>query len=797
MEKIHLSVRNMVEFVLRQGSIDAGYASGIRAAQGRRLHQKLQRYRKKEALLQGYTYTSEFSLKHSFRYKELDFELEGRADGLIIKNDGQTCIEEIKSTTRPLAQIQPDPSHWHWAQNRCYGYIYCVLNQKDNIGLMLTYISEEENDWVSFQEDCTRDELEEFFYSVIEKYYAFAKMDLERISIRNETVGRLGFPYEDYRKKQRELAVSIYKTIYGSRKIFVQAPTGTGKTISALFPAVKSLAAGLTDKIFYLTAKTITRQAAEEALGRMEKLGTVMRSLTLTAKEKICLSPGCPCTPEGCPYANGHFDRVNEAILDIIPTETGIGRNTITAYAEKHKVCPHEFSLDVSMFCDCIICDYNYAYDPKAQLKRFFAGDCRERLVMLHDEAHNLTERSREMFSAIISRDDLYKGRRALKARKGKLYKALSKGLKYFEGLDEKLEANHKAITVKELPEELINILWEASAGCDEWLTLNTGHAGYEEVLSLYFLILDYLRTSEIYDERFITLIQGKGKDISLKLLCLDPSGLLAQTQEKARSSIFFSATLMPLDYFKESLGGGADDYALLLSSPYERSNLCLLVENSISTLYKSRAASYEPISDCVHAMASSKTGNYLVFFSSYEYMEGVWNIFVQKFPDITTKVQEKNMNEEEREKFLEQFQSGRQGTLLGFAVLGGLFSEGIDLVGDRLIGVAVVGVGLPLITTEREALAAYFQESQGLDTGYEADRRGFEYAYVYPGINKVLQAAGRVIRTENDRGVVLLIDSRYNSTRYKSLFPPEWEGYEPVRGSRMIEERLNKFWGK
>jgi len=780
LQVIKISIRNMVEFLLRGGSINSGYMSSNRAVEGTILHQKLQNRHKIEAEKSGLTYKSEVSLKHSFTYKQYQYEAEGRADGLVTGGK-LAVIEEIKSSLRPVEQIQNDPNHWHWAQAKCYGYIYSHLNNITNTEIRLTYGHLESEESVSFTQEMSFSELETFFFSIIERYHQFSEMEVNRITQRNETIKQLNFPFGEFRKGQRELCVSVYASVKQGKKLFAQAPTGTGKTVSALFPSIKALPT-FAEKIFYCTAKTITRQVAEDTIHAMIKAGLIIRTVTLTAKDKICFMPARLCNPFECEYANGHFDRVNEALLDIIINETLINRALIIEYAQKHLVCPFEYMMDTTLFCDVIICDYNHVYDPKAKLKRFFSnkGD----YIILNDEAHNLIDRSREMFSATASRDELTETRR-LFGKKTAIYKDIGKALKYFRE-SAKSEAPNGAYTQKEMPVELCTILKGLASRLDEWLAEPKNEI-VDQILSTYFCISDFLRVSELYDDHYITYIEtGEKTAFHIKLFCIDPSKMLAEANKKSLAVVFFSATLTPLEYFRDVLGGEDSDFTLRLSSPYPQDNLCLMIDTKISTKFKFRELSFEPITDRIYKMIEMRTGNYLVFFSSYAYMNKVAEIFQERYPKINILIQAPDMDEASRESFLSQFIPESAETMLAFAVLGGVFSEGVDLKAERLIGVIVVGVGLPMITEERNVIQNYYNREMG---------RGFEYAYLFPGMNKVMQAVGRVIRSETDRGIALLIDSRFADGEYRCTFPNEWSHARYIKGPKEMTEVLKDFW--
>lgn len=790
-KKISVSVRNMVEFILRQGDIDYRYTSSIRAQEGTRIHQKLQKKRMKQALLNDFKYEKEVFLKYSFDMQNFMFEIEGRADG-IIRKEGGICIEEIKSTLAPLDSIENDGSHWHWAQAKCYAFIVAEQENLKQIKVMLTYMHVETEESVSFENLFSLQEIKDFFFDLAQKYFKWAEMDYERKRKRDISIKALNFPHEAYRKGQREFAVSVYKTIKQGSKLFAQAPTGTGKTISTLFPSVKAIGEGLADRIFYLTAKTITRQTAEDTAFLLSEKGADTLCVTLTAKDKICFCPDKKCNPRECVYAEGHFDRVNDAVWDIITSSPAMKRQEIETYAKKHTVCPHEFMLDITFWVDIIICDYNYVFDPKIQLKRFFSDVPKENYLFLIDEAHNLVDRSREMYSKTLYKSDSLKLKKDLKFIDSKLSKVCGKINDFFIKTRKNYFQEEKAVAIKTEPLDLYYLLREFAEKMDVFLSRNAD--GPDEpadfLMEQYFNILDFLKISEFFSERYIVFMENSKDDFSIKLLCMDASEILSDIQKKAAASVFFSATLTPLRYFRDVLGGNDKDYCIRMPSPFKKENLCLIVENKISTKYRNREAGYDKIVMCINKMISAKKGNYFVFFPSYDYLTAVYTLYMQHYPDTETIVQSQGMTEDDRESFLLHFNESGENTLLAFAVMGGIFSEGIDLKGSRLIGAAIVGVGLPLITPERNIMSEYY-------TAADNNAQGFEYAYTYPGMNKVLQSAGRVIRTETDKGVVILIDDRFSSSRYLELFPPEWKEYIKSSEIADVGKHLEEFWSR
>ncbi|MGH4139404.1 ATP-dependent DNA helicase [Clostridium sp.] len=781
---IKISVRNLVEFVLRAGDLDTRFMGSSRAVEGIKAHQKIQKEnREKYSVLLGEEYLSEVSLKHIVSYDGGKIIIDGRADGILIK-DKVVTIDEIKTVTKDLESLKEDYNSLHWAQAKCYAYIYGMQNNLQFVNVQLTYYQIDNEKIRRFLKILSIEELQEFFNEIISSYFKWANITSDWNETRDNTIKDLKFPFDSYRDGQRELAVSVYKTVVEGKKMFLQAPTGVGKTISTLFPAVKAMGEGHTSKIFYLTAKTITRQVAEIAFDKMKEHGLKFKTIIITAKDKICFSKGSACNPEQCKFAKGHFDRVNEALLDILKNESTYSREIIENYSNKYNICPFEFSLDLTLWSDCIICDYNYFFDPRVYLKRFFMDNNGDYTILV-DEAHNLVDRAREMFSAQFHKKPLLVLKREVKGVDGSLYKALNKLNAFMRGM-KKMCNDEGYYKQNAEPAGIYNLLNNLTKILEVWLTKNEKSKMYDNFLELYFNSLSFIRIAELYDDKYITYVECSGDDVVLKMFCLDPSKLLREASKRGKSVVYFSATLLPLLYFKEILGGESEDYHLTLDSPFNKNKLKLMIAKDISTKYKNRENSYSKIVEYIYAVVSAKSGNYMVFFPSYKYMNAVSNLFAEKYPDINIRVQSSFMNEDARETFLQNFTDIDSENVLGFGVLGGIFSEGIDLKGDRLIGVIIIGVGLPMICFEREIIAEYFDNKS--DCGYE-------YAYMYPGMNKVLQAAGRVIRTEEDRGIVLLIDDRFLHQRYRKLFPKQWEYYLKITNNTVARKEICEFW--
>lgn len=791
---VTISVKNLVEFLLRQGSIDTrGSGSGIdRALEGSRIHRKLQ---KADAQTYGDAYQSEIPLSILHQEQDLSFLIEGRADGILKKED-IILIDEIKTIETPLEFIDENYSPVHWAQVTCYGYIYAKQNQLESIELQLTYFQVETYEILRFQRRLSFSELERFFLDLVQKYYPWAILQIHWKQSRNQSIQDFPFPYDNYRAGQRKMAAAIFRTIQNEGRLFCQAPTGIGKTMSSLFPAVKSIGLGYGDRIFYLTAKTITRQSAEEAISHMSRKGVQLKSITITAKDKVCFLTERLCNPDDCPYANGYYDRVNSALFQTLQERTSFQRDDIEEIARQHTLCPYEFSLDLSLWCDAIICDYNYLFDPVVYLKRFFEG--RGDYIFLIDEAHNLIDRARDMYSAVLKKSDIL----AVKKEIGKESKLLNSSLNKVNSamilLRKQCEEEHQLIQ-KEPFTDIIATLENFSEVCSLWFEENRGKDVPPTLLQLYFDVRFFLRIAELYNDAYVSLVTTAGSEVILRQICLDPAQFLDESLRKGRSTIFFSATLSPIDYFISVLGCAVpvdtgkkrhrkeiSVKRCVLPSPFSQEHLGLFVANQISTKFVHRPESLAPIAQMIATFCSGRIGNYLIYFPSYSYMKQVYELFISTYPQFDTLLQTGGMSESERENFLTSFHQTVSKTLIGFCVLGGIYAEGIDLKGDRLIGAVIVGVGLPQISLEQNLLRDYYQDKNG---------QGFQYAYQFPGMNKVLQAAGRVIRGENDRGIVLLIDSRFTTSEYRSLFPEHWNHAKIIRSTMELEHEISAFW--
>ena len=780
--KVRISVRNLVEFILRSGDLDNSRgSSGDKEAmlKGGRLHRKIQRSMKGN-------YQAEVSLKRESEYEDVIIQVEGRADG-IFTEDGEFWIDEIKGTYGNL-QAMEVPVSVHRAQAMCYGWIYGEKEGLSQIGIQMTYSHLDTEDTRRFREIFSMEELKNWYQKLLDDYHKWISCSLSWKKERNASMKDLQFPFP-YREGQREIVSGVYHTVSSKKTLFVQAPTGVGKTMSAIFPSVRAIGEGKGETLFYLTAKTITGTVAWEAFHTLRENGLKFKVTAITAKEKLCFLDSPECTPEKCPYAKGHFDRVNDAVYELWTTKEVYSREVIRAHAEKWQVCPFEMCLDLSVWVDGVICDYNYAFDPNVHLKRFFGENISGDYIFLIDEAHNLVERGREMYSAEISRQILFTLRKKIRKHFPKLARALDKASRQMLELEEDLKASQNPYQVLSNPGVLPVTFLTISGELEEILEeKNLEEELRKEILEFYFVVRDFLNVSELVDENYVVYTECFGEnDFRLRLFCVNPAANLSEYLKKGRSAVFFSATLFPMLYYRELLTTETDAYGIYVQSPFSAKNRRILIGSDVSSRYTRRNhTEYRKIAEYISRCVWQRQGNYMVFFPSYRLMEDVYQVYEEEFSVDWVRCirQNSDMTEREREEFLEEFQS-REGTLVGFCVLGGIFSEGVDLTGESLIGAIIVGTGLPQIGSEREILKEYYDRKK---------QSGFDYAYRYPGMNKVLQAAGRVIRTKEDRGVILLLDDRFLGRDYGEIFPREWKDRSSCR-LNTVEEAVSRFW--
>jgi len=825
--QLKTSVRNLVEFLMRSGDIDNRRMASpdVAMAEGSRIHRSIQRR-------MGADYQAEVPLRYVCRAGRYDIVIEGRADGVIAAAEGFT-IDEIKGTYRDVTRMtEPEPVHL--AQAKCYAFMYgqkeemakrggtgqggtslALREYGPTIRVRMTYCNLDREEIRYFHFAYTLRELEQWFLELMGQYRRWADMEFDWRENRQSSIHSLSFPFV-YREGQKELAGHVYRTICHKHKLFLEAPTGVGKTISTVFPAVKAIGEGKAERIFYLTAKTITRTVADDTFVILRKKGLAFKTVLLTARDKICFLEEPDCNPKACPYAEGHYDRINEALYDILTKEVNYSRDTIEAYAQTYRVCPFELSLDISLFCDGIICDYNYVFDPHVYLRRFFGENARGEHLFLVDEAHNLVERGREMYSASLVKEEFL----ALK-RKIKEAMAGGRGTKEatYGAICRRLDGCNKELLALKRECETYQVLDGIDSFAGALTKLHGVMSEYLEdheeadvagirrdVLDFYFSISHFLEIYELLDGNYViyTQMEGDGSFL-IRLFCVNPAVNLRACMSRAVSTILFSATLLPIQYYKRLLGGEAQDYEVYAQTAFDGRRCGLFLGGDVTTRYSRRGAQeYRRIACYIREITKNRCGNYMIFFPSHSFLREVYQVYVDTFLDEEAQeciIQEEHMSEQAREDFLNRFSTGvewdfssvikmdiqqeEERSLLGFCVMGGIFSEGIDLKRDSLIGALIVGTGIPQVCPEREILRHYFDGAGG---------GGFDYAYRYPGMNKVLQAAGRVIRTAEDVGVVVLLDERFESPAYRRLFPREWEDCRRVR-LESVGGKVERFW--
>lgn len=693
---------------------------------------------------------------------------------------GLALIDSFEEITEEMIKIP-------LSELKLYSYLYMNHKELDNINILLIFEDIEIRERIEKKFSFTYKEIEDFFNETMDNYFKWIELTTKWSKERNESIKPLKFPFKQYRTGQEKLARGTYVTIAQNKKMFAQAPTGVGKTISTIFPSIKAVGEEKIDKIFYLTAKTIGAKVAEESFDKMREQGLKFRNITLTAKDKVCFKGKAKCNPVACEYARNYYGKLNNVILEMLEKETVFTREVVEDYARKNKMCPFELSLDLSLYSDAVICDYNYVFDPNVYLKRYFEEGAQCNCTFLIDEAHNLVDRARSMYSAEINTKVLTNALEVCTGDFSSVSKLILDVLKIIGEYEKKCIRNE--YSSKEFPSDLANAIAKLSENLSSLFhrSKNRNSNDFDKLSELYTACNQFVSISELYDDCYIFYLEQKENTI-LKLFCIDPSENLKRGYAKGKSAVIFSATLSPLGYFRDILGGDKDSYGVVLDSPFDVKNREILVVDNISTRYKDRESSYDAIIEQVNAVVSCKTGNYMVFLPSFEYMNKIKERFNIKYPNVKTISQDNIMSELEREVYLSKFKNKPTQTMVSFNVISGIFSEGIDFKGDKLIGSIIVGVGLPMICLERDVVKDYFQRQNGY---------GFDFSYTFPGINRVVQAAGRVIRTDDDKGIIMLIDDRFKTPKYKSLFPKEWSNHYNVQNPEQSKRIIEDFWNK
>ena len=776
----HIGVSELVEQTLRSGDINFRFSSRSSALEGIKGHQRLQKSRNQN-------YRAEKQLSDRIEWDDLSLEISGRVDGYY-PDEERFIVEEIKTIRVDVDLIPEGVRRMHWGQVRIYGLLLARLHGITRLTLRLCYLDLDEDQEFQFDEIWTIERLQDFYDDLIEQYVSHLRQLLIWTRSRDGSIRNLDFPHPNYRAGQREMAVSVYRTLKNEQQLVIQAPTGIGKTIASIFPAVKALNELQYDKLFFLSAKTSGQEMARKAIADLRESGLKIRDITLTAKDKVCFNPGSPCDPEHCEYARNYYDRLPQVIESVLESDVSLDREEIRKIALQQSMCPFELSLDLSLISDIVICDYNYVFDPVVYLRRYFENK-KARYALLMDESHNLVDRGRDMFSAEFWKDDVLAVRRLFKDESPPLAKRLARLNAEFLAIlkPHKDELKKKdGIRLDNIPATFSRAMRQFNETAEDWLQLNKPGHFQAELLELYFSALRFSRTLELADKNTAYLLLRRNSNTCLKLYCLNPGPRLAEGFDRVSASVCFSATMTPQPYFNTLMGISENADWYQIESPFPPENSIVLTTSYIATTYQHRSDSLYELVDTLAAIIATRAGNYMAYFPSHAYLAEVSGKFRERYPEAETVIQTPSMNEDEREIFLATFEPGRRQ--LGFAVMGGIFGEGIDLKGSRLIGAIIVGVGLPQLGLERNLIRDYFDQAGG------PGNVGFEFAYQYPGMNRVLQTAGRVIRSENDRGIICLIDHRFNEARYRRQFPTSWQPLQ-ARSRPELIQLLKSFW--
>ena len=865
-DSIEISVRELCTLAFKGGNLDNRVPPVNlyrRAEEGREVHDKLRTLREEgkgmglptdsprkprgseEALfsaepLPKASYHAEVPLHHTVRMDGVTFSVSGRADGVWYDPMGACVVEEIKSVTGMADFYIRAPREADLAQLTCYGYFLCAAKGLSSVTLRLTYARVGHEEEASFVDSIqTVEQLKAAYAAILRMVLPRAKDLCERETVVRKAAKNAVFPYADMRDAQRDMILECWRDMRAGKTLFAEAPTGIGKTIATLYPAVRCLGEGKCDKIFYLTAKNATRREAFGAVQKLTETGTPVRACVITARESACLCETAKsggnrlssyCNPETCPYAKGYYDKVESVLWDMLGSGKSIFSGLdIRAAAQKWQVCPYELALDLSELCEIVICDYNYVFSPAVYLRRYFSegipGTEGHRYVFLVDEAHNLPDRARDMYSGYLSLTDVRTAQDALHGWESQAGQSIFPHEDYYEDDGDSRKPRLQATSLDDLigtlsrmsascaesmvtdgegvrrgvsldrnePVVLCETVRNLSTLCDRWLRRNLSHPLYAVVDNLAAALKSFRTAADYYDRRFATFVEVEGEDVRVRLTCLDPAGILRPILQKAVARVLFSATLTPNEYFADILGGDRDSVLVSFESPFPTDHLCVAVCDGVSTRYEDREKSYRSIMSYIAATVSAKRGNYMVYFPSYAYLEKVYALFKKKYPSVKTVVQTPGMTYAEREAFIAAFTPDSKDLQIGFCVLGGSFSEGVDLPGRCLIGAVIVGVGIPGLSNERNIMREYYDESR--DLGDSGSGEGYAYAYTYPGMNHVLQAAGRVIRRPEDYGVVVLIDDRYAAEPYLHLYPEHWEQLSATGDASSLYEYLSAFW--
>ncbi len=777
MKNIRITAKDIVKFIYSGGDLTSEFQSNKRALEGTEAHKYLQNKYKD-------TDKKEVSVETLFEYEDYSFYITGRMDGLLIENS-KLIIEEIKSTKVDLDLMKIDTRPEHLMQGKMYAYMYIKKNNLKSINLRLTYIAVEGYATKSFNKRFNVSQLEKFFTNTIVEYTRWLKIYNEHIANKLTSIEGLNFPFEEYREGQYRFMGAVYQTLMKKDILYSTAPTGIGKTVASLYSALKTIK-DEKEKIFYLTAKNAGKKIVVDTVNLLKDNGLICKTVVINSKEAMCLMNKVDCDPEICPYAKGFFNRLKEAIEDIFIHNDVYDMKLIKDYGEYHTICPHEFSLSISNYSDVVICDYNYAFDPRTHLIRYFDEDYYTPKLLI-DEAHNMIDRSRNMYSSSINKDSIINLRKAANKIRPSVKSRIKKLLDYIDRFVDENEIIKAQFYYQDTQDiELLNLVEGITNKLERVLSENKKFARRDQVLDGYFELLQFVRISEYYNDNYKHIVEVINDNIVITLSCLDASYYILDTiKRRASGVVLFSATLSPIDYYVKLITNG-EGKTISIPSPFKQSHLGLFVDDSTSTRYRDRIRSVDNIIDAIYAIAETRVGNYIIFFPSYAYL----NMVLEKFntEEYEMLIQTRNMSYIQRNKMLSEFNSVLDKSRIAFFVLGGSFAEGIDYIGDMLSGVLIIGVAMPQFNKYNELLRNHFDNEFN---------EGFDFAYTYPGMNKVIQAVGRVIRTDHDIGTAILFDDRYSHNKYKDLFPNNWSHYKTIGKGQFLQSYLIKFWEK
>ncbi|OQC11264.1 MAG: bifunctional ATP-dependent DNA helicase/DNA polymerase III subunit epsilon [Tenericutes bacterium ADurb.Bin087] len=775
MRKFNLSVHELVDFVLHSGDLDTRVFNLETMSRGTQIHTFYQ-------AKQNDKYLAEYALEHTFEYENHLITLQGRVDGVIV-NGNEVTIEEIKSANTDIDKFYEAHEAWHLGQAKCYALMYALRFDLDTIDIQLTYISQLDDRKTFKRYTFSREELQSDVYSYFGEYLAFFYQVEKYQKRRTKALGALNFPYQAARTSQKIMMEQVEYALENEHKIYFNAPTGSGKTMAVLYPSLKVLAEKSDTKIFYLTAKGSGKAQAENAL-KVVRQTALIKSTTVNAREKMCLNDKVACNPDECPFAVNYYGKIRNALLDAFRSGDEYNREFIMEYAKKHNLCPFEYQLDLTLLSDVIIADYNYLFDPFVYLRRFFDAK-RGNYIALVDEAHNLPRRVMDNYSLVLDFSPFYSFRKVLKGTEHKKIRRIINRIvkdldEYKDGIGSEFE------TIAEFPAELRSSLDRFLVIGSEYMQ-EIGDKLVEGFSDFFFDVNKFIKILDLADSDDFVLFTEVDEERKFfpkfYVKCLNGAKFINEFLRIIDHAIFFSATLAPAPYFKTMLD--IDDDIHQIPNPFKREQLLIMVDGSTSLYYKDRDQTLSTVAAKIRAAISVKVGNYIVYTPSFVYLENLERELGNS-DDYDLIVQRSSMSDVEKEEYLDTFKLSPTKTTLGLAVLGGSFSEGVDLVSDRLSGVIILGVGYPPPSFEKELEKDYFDNKLN---------DGISYAYVYPALNKILQTMGRVIRSEVDYGFILLMDKRYNYNPYRSQLE-NYDGFVvQVKDAERISHLLARFF--